>query len=358
MRAPRNVSVFTWSGAIVSVSTPNYVKKYSGTCIWHERLQLYSLLKKSHRNSWGPHVLIVGERDSGKTALARILFSYAASDSTHAIHSYIDVNASTASPTPFPYEAVSISVGTAPISIDRGFSDHSSCVMYGAGNPDAYSAVTTRLSEIAAMKRSRDPHVRAGWTIVDTGPATWASRRTIRHLIKKFSIDHVVVMGHEKIRRLIDPICDITMYCIHKPAVLEDKCLDRLRDAAVHTYLYGPLNLLTPLLQKVKLDDVVVVRLGQLMWAAPHSVLPIGTSAVASKYKATEVKPSERLVSSVMAISNATELDDILWESIGGFAKVVALDTDGITVLCPFNLTSMRHTQFWIQPTSCHSTPV
>lgn len=104
----------------------------------------------------------------------------------------------------------------------------------------------------------------------------------------------------------------------------------------VREYFYGPKNDMSPHSSSARFDELQVYRVGGAP-RAPSSALPIGAEAKQDPLKLTKVQWAPDMVHSVLAVSHAETVDDVLRTNVAGFIYVTDVDvTKGrVTYMAP-----------------------
>jgi len=110
----------------------------------------------------------------------------------------------------------------------------------------------------------------------------------------------------------------------------------KARSSRIKEYFYGSLGDLCPYSTVIPFSKYIILKTN-VGPQAPSSALPIGAQPASDPMKPREVTPSTDLLHSILGVSHAQELDQILETNVAGFLYVteVNLDKSTLTVLAP-----------------------
>lgn len=320
-----NLAIFTWHSCVLSVKgKPKVAYKAKQTSAVNFSLNLHLALQSKRKLAlesldFGPRCVIVGQRDSGKTALCRTLISYCLKSNFQPM--YINLNpddGAIVAPTCIGAVAadqmnVEYSTGmplltTAPILYYYGHNSQSA-------NPKAFLRIVGKLAKVTEERCEVDEKLRCSGYIIDTG--SWDSQTSMTYLadiIDQFMVDSVIVLGHERLFNEIQsklsethPAIDLIKCPKSEGAVERDQAYRKQwQMKRIKEYFYGqPGSLdLSPYTTSISFNDVQVRRIGEVM-LTPDSALPIGGERKVDSTQLLKLEPGPVLLNSVLALSNA-----------------------------------------------------
>lgn len=92
-------------------------------------------------------------------------------------------------------------------------------------------------------------------------------------------------------------------------------------------YFYGMDNNLSPYSILLKFDDIDIYQIGGAM-SAPKSALPIGEKSAIDPCELRPVDMNERLTHSVLGVSHASKMEDIVGSNLCGFVYVEKVNNE------------------------------
>lgn len=223
-----------------------------------------------------------------------------------------------------------------------------------ADNPKVYTKLCERMGEIVG-KRSKEScvvYVIAPSEVSNESTATSQSTQSLLHSLQKsFDIDHVLVIGNERLHVTVSKSFegDVERVKVLKVpraggVVTKDSGYRRSAQAkAFKSYFYGPRAEFHPFSLTLSLPNVVIYRVADTTALAPSSALPLGATRKIDSSKLTKVtdlNPSQlrySLLAVVRGPENADEFEDALDAPVAGFLHVLEVDEvkQTLTVLAP-----------------------
>eukprot|EP00842_Homolaphlyctis_polyrhiza_P006326 jgi/Hompol1/6695/HPOL_000415-RA len=328
----RKLAVFTWHGCVLEISFLSgselvYAVNYIG---YETPMQSYlnvhmaleqvrDAVRQSATES-GPRVLIVGQADSGKTTLSKILVNYAAKQSRRPI--FIDIDPTQGSislpgtvgamaVTRFldcedEFSAPTTLMGTTPIVYYYGFTEP-------LERPKLYCAIVSKMASVINTKM-QDPELNASGFIIDT-PSQFAEPAgfdLLKDAIQSFQVNIVLVIGHERLfsdlKAHFGDKSDVSVMKLNKSggAVTRNRDIRRkMQMQRIAEYFYGSHKTeMTPFSQTISFSDVAIRKVDEGT-LAPSSALPLGTERKSQDNKYTKVEPGDILLHSVLAVTHA-----------------------------------------------------
>jgi len=275
-----------------------------------------------------PRVMIVGPPDVGKTTLSKILINYAVKHGRTPM--FVDINPNEGTVT-IP-STLTATVIDKPIDIEEQLSvlpakSSMAPLTYFFGYLQSteklklYNKLLTKLSETIQKKMDKDSVVRYSGLIISTpnnlsNNSNWD---TFTSIIKKFKVNVVIVVGHERlysdISKYYQDNNEIAVVKLAKSGgvVNRDSSYRRiLQSYKIKEYFYGTHKCeLAPYSVIVPFSDIYIRTIEQGI--APSSALPIGMERKVQETRLVHVEPTEDLVNSILALTNVDvkESEDI-----------------------------------------------
>ena len=260
----------------------------------------------------GPHVLLVGPPDVGKSTVARILTNYAARE--HATPLFVDLDPSDGTLLGVPGVIGAVAVDRAlDVEGDAFGQLHPLAYHYGAfraqENEKLYRLLVARLAEDLQQRSKVDAMGRHSGLIINL--AGGVSRDIIDYVRAQLHVDVVLVIDHERLYN------DLASSAAPTETVLkltksggvvgrDAESRHAARTRALHTYFYGRPGAgteLSPHSFDVPFDVLRVWQIGAP--AVPLACLPIGADASDVETQLVAVAPSRDLQHRVLGVSSA-----------------------------------------------------
>ncbi|KAG2389108.1 hypothetical protein C9374_014508 [Naegleria lovaniensis] len=346
----RNGAVFTYHGATIELESSkgkDDINSYVGSeTPMKEYLEIHEKInaQRAPMNP-PPRVLVCGPSDTGKSSVAKILLNYAVRVGQRLIFADLDCGQNDIT---FP-GTLSMIVRNAweTIDIEDEFSLCSPLTyFYGETSPekniDYFKTLVSQMKKMIDKRISNDQLLSEGGFIVNTGWVEGVGHQILLYIIKEMNINHVIVMGDDRMtNNLKKDLKDskITVTRLRKnPGVVNRTKEHRSKTNQLRTkqYFYGASRSLSPHSIVVKFDDINLCRIGS-EWQAPESVLPIGAKSSFNPVEIKQVDFSEITKFSIIAVSHASSLDEVLTKNIYGIVHVTKIDPENrtMTVLSP-----------------------
>ncbi|KAJ8658141.1 hypothetical protein O0I10_006148 [Lichtheimia ornata] len=310
-----------------------------------------------HSGEQGPRVLVIGPHDVGKTSLCKILASYALRQGEKPIYVSLDPSEGTIT-MPGTVTATTISN---PIDVEEGFGSSATTAAslgssmmplayyYGYENPGEnvklFKMEISRLAHTVKCRMASDSESRTSGFVIDTaGLIDHVGYDLIQHAIEQFSVNVVIVLGHERLysdmmRILKDQVTVVKLSKSGGVVERDRQFKTELQRSKIHEYFYGTLKCeLSPYSMLVNFDDVTIWRVGEAI--APSSALPLGMDSTVTETQVIKVETHEMCLHSIMAILNADPSEHeskLLDTNIAGFIYVSDVDEakQKLTILSP-----------------------
>jgi polyribonucleotide 5'-hydroxyl-kinase len=351
-----NAAAFTWFGARLTLFAPSSALAYTATDTpMPDYIRVHAVLQSRRDRilqagdpAGGPRTVIVGPRDSGKTALANILCAYCVKANSSSILVDLDPAASGASAVVPGAFAVSV---VSHVDIEEGgpVHDRVSATMYGHVSAldnlivvkKLMSSVTTVLDGLLAEQKNV-PH--AGCIVDTCGDVDGTEGLDLVVAgITAVRADIVLVLGGERLfasirSRLTDSRTEVVLLSKSGGVVSRDNTIrQHARSRRIKEYFYGPDNRLNPFSTVIDFASVTVMQIAGQAAVVPDSVLPIGFESTLDPLKPNKVSLSRDLLHALLGVSQAEVEDEVLCKPVYGFVHVSKVDVDRntLTVLAP-----------------------
>lgn len=274
----------------------------------------------------GPRVLIIGDRFSGKTSLAKILSSYATKmDSTPVL---VNLN---------PRDGVfslpgSITATTISDSFNIecaggwGFTTTSGSLYHNPKQPivknigfgdfkdnlDLYKYQISKMGVTVMSRLEEDINVRNSGIIIDTPPLTIKDSTIIENIVSDFEVNVIVVIGNERL------LIDLNKKFKHKLAggqlniikllksggtvEADEQHIRRLQEETIKEYFHGNFKTrLSPFKTDIDANDYVIYK-GVMSLEINSSFLPAGDSYTAEESEGDQVKKEDSALEKYLAL--------------------------------------------------------
>eukprot|EP00457_Paulinella_chromatophora_P007595 gb/GEZN01007618.1/.p1 GENE.gb/GEZN01007618.1/~~gb/GEZN01007618.1/.p1 ORF type:complete len:436 (-),score=36.65 gb/GEZN01007618.1/:94-1401(-) len=348
------LAFFTWSGCTLEVKgTPlvAYTAEETPMVTYvntHAALDSLRLAAKKKKGA-GPKTMVVGPCDSGKSTLCRLLLSYAVRNGWRPTFADLDVG----------QNDLTIEGGMAatPLSHPFGIEDQSSLSLknpivffFGHNSPsfntDLYKRYVSLLADANDKRFALNTPARQSGIVINTpGWVDGEGYEILLHVAKAFSIDVILVVGHERLySQLKEEKClregkengPVTICKLGKSGgvVRRDQLSRRnLRYRSIKSYFYGPHGDLSPAQTVLSFHEIFIYKVGGIN-AAPDSSLPIGTKRLVDPNQLVKVDITQQLQQCILAVSHSRDYKDLLTTNIAGFIHVSKVDMKAQTVTC------------------------
>ena len=360
-----NVAIFTWYGceieangdkATIYVADSTPMVSYVNTHMQLEAKRDVALANGEH----GPRVLVAGPSDHGKSTTCRILSSYACRLDRTPIFVDLDVGQTSVVPgslCALPLQKFKLTPG------GKGFEDSMSnalCLYFGHTAPkenlEFYKFMVDNLAEKVNLKLANDADARSSGIFVNTtGFIDGDGFDVLKHCIAAFSIDIVLVMGHDRLYSSLSSALPQTVALVklsHSGGVVQrDRAYrSRQRRQRVWEYFYGSKAFpFSPARIDVKISSLCLIRAGGLQLSEGMRLIASG-GAISDDCQPVKISASQDLLRCVLAVLAPNDADaalagekseklpqSLLKSSVAGYVCVVNLDIDEdkMTLLSP-----------------------
>ncbi|VEU22600.1 DEKNAAC103724 [Brettanomyces naardenensis] len=256
-------SIATFSGCTIQYWGCQPSSEYVGeeSCIG-SYLNLHLSLERmrvSNPNS-GPRVLVIGPKDSGKTSLCRVLVSYAEKMQRRPLFVNLNPKAPlftipgnlTATAVSGMLNVEDITLGETITTGPSFYHPKQSLVKcFGLenyrDNLELYKFLIEQLSESVEKRLESSSDVRSSGIVIDTPALHIGDCELIQHILDRFKIDVLVVIGNERLlvdlkRKLKYDDQKVTLLKVGKSSGCvdtDDKLQRELQQRAIKQYFYG-----------------------------------------------------------------------------------------------------------------------
>ena len=375
----KNVAIFTWYGcklqttvteniSIIYVSDSTPMLSYVNTHIQLEAKRDAALAN----HECGPRVLVCGPSDSGKSTTARILTAYACRLDRTPL--YIDLDVGQSSIT-LPGAIGATATNKFNMSVEDGFI-YSAPLLYSLAHntPREYGEVYNKIVSVLADKvnerMKRDVDVRASGFVINTcGYIDDDGYDILLKCIKSFSIDVVLVMGHDRLYSSLSSSLKDSTTIVKLPqsgGVVRRERQYRYRtgQSKIRDYFYGNRNVnsasgsgkvaYSPARVDVQISSFVIIKAGGLQLSENMRVM--GDSEIDATELVRVAPNKQELEGYILSIlyadpncnDTATAGNDEVPQSlseanVAGFVciKSIDIDQDKMTLLVPNGSTEL-----------------
>ncbi|CAN3373629.1 hypothetical protein DIURU_005433 [Diutina rugosa] len=333
----------------------------------------------------GPRVLVLGPHGAGKTAVAKTLVSYAVKMGSTPV--LVNLN---------PRDGVfsvpgSLTATTINDSLDIeaaggwGFTPTSGSLPHNPKQPlvknfgfsamgdnrELYNYQTSKLGVAVMSRLEHDPRTASAGVVIDTPPELGgnnlsSSFATIENIISDFEVDHLVVIGNErlfvdlkhKLKRKIDlkSLTTIKLPRSGGSVDVDDSFVRQAQEESIREYFNGNSRAhLQPLktdIDGAALDVYKGVEASDL--SSSLAFLPSGddysndsepADSLDKYYRKLETADLQKVENTLVAISHVPQLSykpkDVLNTSVKGYIYVAKVDNQKLKVLLPFPAASL-----------------
>ncbi|XP_068210605.1 protein CLP1 homolog isoform X1 [Palaemon carinicauda] len=337
------VAVYTWHGCALKLNgntegtyiakeTPMIMYLNTHACLERMRRQADEGLANCE-DTRGPVTMIVGPTDVGKSTLCRILLNYAVRMGRRPIFVDLDIGQGSIA---IPGTLGALLIERAA-SVGEGFSQEAPLVFnFGHLYPDAnmtlYNILVSRLASIVQDKMVINKKVAASGVVINTcGFVKGPGYKSLTHVAQAFEVDLIIVLDQERLyNELVRDIPFIKVVFLPKSGgVVERTGAMRAaaRDDRIREYYYGLHTKYHPHSFDVSLSTVQIYKIGAP--SLPDSCMPADMKVNDDHMtRLVRVEPSPKLKHHMLAVSLATQPEDLLTSNVAGFICVLDFDED------------------------------
>lgn len=361
------LAIFTFTGARVAYQGGPCSVEYlsSEPAVAQEALlNLHAALEGSFKRTGKvPRVLLLG---SGRNTVARTLINYALrriDDSGKLRPILVDLDVSNGSVC-LPGTISSVAADR-PLDVEEAWHSQPQAqlisLFYGstvvADNPKVYSRLCERMGDIVGkrVEKSSIIYVIAPNEVSNEATATTKSTQNLLlSLQKNFEIDHVLVIGNERLHVTVNKHFaaeaeGVKVLKVPRAGgvVSKDLAFRRASQAkAFKSYFYGPRTEFHPFSLTISMNNLTIYRVADATALAPSSALPLGATRKIDSSKLTKVTdlvPSQLLFSILAVVrkpagaADTDEFEGALDATVAEFLHVLEVDElkQCLTVLAP-----------------------
>lgn len=351
--AGSSVAAFTWLGCSLSLVTPPETLAYTATDTpMPTYIKAHAVLQRRRDVARvgarvGPRVVIVGPRDSGKTALAGVLGGYCVKANGSCCVVDLDVSGT----------GVCQGVpGSVAVSVVKNLDAEDGGMLFEKVSNGVYGHVAVK-GNLGVAKKVYDGVGSLVDRLLSGSAEGWAGcivdmcgdveggdgLEVLLAGVACVKADVVFVLGGERLfasvrARLGSSGVDVVLLPKSGGVVSRDEAWrQRNRSRRVREYFYGGDGLLNPFSTVVDFGTVTVLEIVGQAAVVPDSVLPIGATSTLDPLKPRVVTLGRDLLHAVVGVSQATKEEDVLSSPVFGFVHVSKIDVEKgtITVLAP-----------------------
>ncbi|KAK9468603.1 Pre-mRNA cleavage complex II protein Clp1-domain-containing protein [Lipomyces arxii] len=374
---------FEWKGEVLAeyISEESAMWRYANLHFALEKMRMiaaekdpfFSSTKLPGPDGEGPRVLIVGQPNSGKTTLAKILTSYAVKMGRTPVVVSLDPKEPMLS-VPGTISAASYSGmidveeeetwGSSKTTEQTHIPTKSPIVYFfgsdsPADNVRFYKALLNRLSIALSSRLAIDHKSRIAGTIIDAAGLTdqKVGYDVINSIVSDFNVDVIVTVGNERLyndlrkRYSSRPNMSLVMVPMSGGVVRNEESYNRaLQQRLIKQYFYGtPKTALSAYSVTIDMSAIVVYRRLEQSHLVGSSALPIGADeTMAQEALITKMEVGPVLQNSVLALLYASPtdaVDDIAVASVTGFAHIIDVDETkkNLKILLPIKSKLLTH---------------
>uniref|UniRef100_A0A1D1YGZ7 Protein CLP1 homolog n=1 Tax=Anthurium amnicola TaxID=1678845 RepID=A0A1D1YGZ7_9ARAE len=345
-------AIFTWHGATIELDGKSELAYVADETPMVSYVNVHAILEgrraraKSSgtdlESSQGPRVIVVGPTDSGKSSLCKMLLSWACKQSWKP--TFVDLDIGQGSITiPGCIAATPVEM---PIDPVEGIPLEMPIVyFYGNATPsinvELYKVLVKEVARTLERQFTGNLESRAAGMVINTmGWVEGVGYELLLHAIDALKADVVLVLGQEKLCSMLkDVIKGKDVVKLHKSGGVvprNTKLRQKARSSRIREYFYGLVNDLSPHSSIASFSDLSIFRIGGGP-QAPRSALPIGAEPAADPTRLVPVNINADLLHSILAVSYAKEMDQIISSNVAGFIYITDIDIHRkkVTYLAP-----------------------
>lgn len=359
-------AIFTWHGCELKIRghVKHPYKKGDTPMVSymnaHVALEHLRDLTKQKQRKIGPRTMIIGNPDTGRSTLCRILLSYAVRAGHKPLFIDLDVGQNAIS-LPGTISATSIEH---PISVemsaDMGGGGGSSSTLsikspltyfYGHTSPqtapELYAKLLDKLASVVERRMVEHAESNESGLIINT--CGWIDAKVgspayelILSIAAKFSVDILLVLDHDQLTQTLkteERLAKVNVAQLAKSGGVharDEACRKKCRSRTIHEYFYGANSEYSPHPKVLQWKELDIYRVGGGP-AIPASALPIGQKRITDPTKLSKVQPTLDLLHQILALSYGKDPATLLETNVAGFVHVTAVDVQKktITILTP-----------------------
>lgn len=351
----------------------------------HFALEVLRQAAEADSSKKGPKVLVVGASESGKTALCKVLASYAVKMDRMPLLVNLDPKEGvfsvpgslTATPMSDILDLESVGGWGGSTTLGATFHNPKQPLVKSYGfyditeNVELYKYQVSQLGVAALTRMTEDNNVRIGGFIIDSPPLGMKDHSVVESIVSDFEVDIVCVMGNDRLtidlkRKFEHKISKGALNVVKVPksggvAESEESFIRKMQEDAIKEYFNGNFKThLSPYKIDVDMKSFVIYKAVKLSeYTSQLAFLPSGDSYTAEEstesaekkdtnsmdkyFSLLEEPNSSNLENSVIAITQVPATGkilprDLLNSSVLGYAHVSKVDDakQRMSLLLPF----------------------
>jgi polyribonucleotide 5'-hydroxyl-kinase len=362
VQGPSRLSVFTWTGARVSLSGASESVEVSATTSMTTAMGIHLDLEEARAaaragNHMGPVCFIVGPMDAGKSTLTRVLANYAVSDPEGGRRvTVVDLDLGMQGlAVPGCVSAYQQST-TQPFDNPMPVTPATLALFFGHTSPSAdvelYRRTCQALYEYVQRKLEKTPELLHQGVIVNT--CGWvdseSARALLKSLIGSFKANRIIVLGDRALHDELGSVAwqksekieaTITMLDrLEGAAKRESSARGAIRSERFRTYFHGHDNKLLPHMVTTSYGGLNLLR---IMSKEAHDgkgpagerateACPVRSATNRDKAVYLVIEPTPALVGHVLAVVHTPAQAPLEKCAAAGFVVVTAIDTEAKTI--------------------------
>lgn len=337
------VAIFTYNGCTIDVEGQADILYVSEETPMQYFLNTHHVLENRRREAKekggeGPRVIIVGPTDSGKSTLCKILMNYAIRMEWAPVYVDVDIGQGSIAP-PGTIAATPVQL---PVTVDDGYPlDVPLVYFHGhttpSQNPFCYKHLVERMAALLDKRAQKVESAAAAGMFINTmGWVEDLGYDLLLHTVQTLKANIILIVGQERLySRLTADVKkgsnqDATLIRLPKSGGVVTRSRE-LRKASranrVRDYFYGVSRDLMPHSETSPVSDLQIYRVGPGQ-RAPSSALPIGAASSQEPLRLHPVRINNEIFNSLLAVSHAKAIDEVLSMSIAGFIYIQSVDLD------------------------------
>jgi len=239
------------------------------------------------------------------------------------------------------------------LSVEEGISPSGAIAFFfGYASPsdsmDGFKKTVNRLAEAVDARFAVDNVSRVSGAIINTcGWVEGDGYKLQVQACRAFKADYVLVLGQDKLlndlKKDLSDMKDVQILKQPTSGGVSARTREyrkRSRDRRIREYFYGPLVggvPLTPGVAVVPFDEVIIVKSPTSQDVVTEQLRPVGKEALLDPNRARVIEPSPSLQHTLLAVSYASDIDEVLTKNVAGFCHVQKVDMESkkFTLLLP-----------------------
>eukprot|EP01104_Vermistella_antarctica_P015135 TRINITY_DN4903_c0_g1_i2.p1 TRINITY_DN4903_c0_g1~~TRINITY_DN4903_c0_g1_i2.p1 ORF type:complete len:343 (+),score=34.86 TRINITY_DN4903_c0_g1_i2:342-1370(+) len=316
-------------------------------------LNVHSVLQSEREaarvnNTQGPRVMVVGQTDTGKTTLCKLLIGYATREGETPVFVDLDVGQGSIS---LPGTIGALPVDR-PVDIEEGFALTAPLIYYfghvtPSANRELFEHQVDLLGKQLDQRMETNEKARASGCVINTcGWVDGMGYELLLHSIKALKVQTVLVIDHERMcsdlqssfASAATPLRVVKLRKSGGVVVRPNAFRREARNARIKSYFYGGKDKkgqaeLCPAQIVVDLRRRTVYNIGGGP-QAPAGALPAGQSATYGALSLEPMPPQKDMMHSVLALVHANSEKDVINGNVAGFLHVTDVKPERGVIHC------------------------